>query len=277
MFNLSASTLNKMFFIQLLVAGLLALMFFQLPDNKFHLYFFDVGQGDAVFIKTPENYQILIDGGPKNFVLEKLAKVMPFMDKSLDLVILTHPHSDHIEGLVEVLKRYKIDSVLLTGVNDGSVAYEEFLKEIIDKNIRVIIAEKSGDFYAGSVFFNILYPFSSIANYDFKNLNDSSIALKIIYKNLSVLLTGDLQKEMEILIKNSGEDINSDIFKAGHHGSKTSNDSEFLKEVSPKFAVISVGRGNKFGHPNIETIDTFNKFAEKILRTDLNGTIEFSL
>ena len=106
----------------------LCFAYLQVPNHSFHLYFLDVGQGDSIFIKTPENHQILIDGGPQNKVIEELGEVMPFFDKSLDLVVLTHPHADHIDGLVEVLKRYRVDNVLVTGVNYENPTYKEFLK-----------------------------------------------------------------------------------------------------------------------------------------------------
>ncbi|MBD3360470.1 MBL fold metallo-hydrolase, partial [Candidatus Peregrinibacteria bacterium] len=133
------------------------LLLLQLPDDKFHIFFLDVGQGDSIFIKTPQNHQILIDGGPKNIVIERLGEIMPFFDKSLDFLVLTHPHADHVDGLVEVLKRYKVENVLLTGVYSEYSAYFEFLDIVYDKKINVFFAEANNDFLFSNVLIDVIY------------------------------------------------------------------------------------------------------------------------
>ncbi|MDA1060327.1 MAG: MBL fold metallo-hydrolase, partial [bacterium] len=175
----------------LLLALILLFLYFQIPDHKFHIYFLDVGQGDAIFIKTPENHQILIDGGPQNNVIEELTDIIPFFDKSIDLIVLTHPHADHLSGLIHVLKRYKVDSVLIAGIDYESSYYDEFLAEILDSQI--FVAEASTDFLFGDVLLDVIYPKNQLLGESFSNLNNSSIVLSVNYGPNVILLTGDLE------------------------------------------------------------------------------------
>lgn len=270
---------QKKYIISGLVSMFVALGFayWQIPDNEFRIYFLDIGQGDSVLIKTPENQQILIDGGPQNKVIEELAEVMPFFDKSLDLVVLTHPHADHIDGLVEVLKRYEVKNVLFTGVQDDGSVYKEFLKEIGEQEINLYIAEKNTDFRFGAVVLDVIYPSKQVLGENFNNLNNSSIAMKIFYKGKTILLTGDLEMEAEEKLIRSGTNLKADIFKAGHHGSRTSSTWNLLKKVDPNIVVIQSGKNNKFGHPHAETLENLEKLGiEKVYRNDLNGRVEIS-
>lgn len=268
----------KRVLVMLLICGYLYLAFalWQLPDGRFHIWFLDIGQGDSILIKTPEDHQILVDGGPKNTVMEELPKVMPFFDRSIDMVVLTHPHADHVDGLVEVLKRYKVGTVLITGINNSGPTYSEFLKEIGEQNIDVFVAEKDLDFRFGEVFFDVIYPFDQIVLENFKNLNDASIAMKVIYGDRKIMLSGDLETVGEKELVNSGYDLRADILKAGHHGSKTSSIFSFLKRVSPEVAVIQSGANNSYGHPNKEALDNFELAGvERVYRNDLDGRVEF--
>lgn len=261
-----------------IVAGYVALaaLFLQLPDGKFHIYFLDIGQGDSVLIKTPENHQILIDGGPENIVIEELGEVLPFFDKSIDFVVLTHPHADHVDGLIEVIKRFNVNNVLITGVFYDSPDYKEFLRIIKEKNINVLFAESLTDFRFGDTILDIIYPKNSIIDKKFPNANNSSIAMRVLYKNIKILLTGDLEAEAEQKLIQTGFDLKADIFKAGHHGSKTSSTMDLLKKIQPTVVVIQSGAGNSFGHPHKEALDNFEKFGvKKIFRNDLNGRVEF--
>lgn len=261
-----------------LIGGFIYLAFalWQVPDGRFHICFLDIGQGDAILLQTPENHQILIDGGPKNTVMEELAFLMPFFDRSIDLVVLSHPHADHIDGLVEVLKRYRVGAVLFSGVNDFGGAYDEFLKEIEAQNIRFFVAEKDVDFRFGSVFLDIIYPFDQILLDDFDNLNNSSVAMKIIYGEKKVLLTGDLELEGEKALVSSGYDLRANILKAGHHGSKTASSFAFLDKVKPQTVVIQSGLNNSFKHPHDEALANFEMASvDKIYRNDIDGRVEF--
>lgn len=247
----------------------------RIPDDKFHIHFLNVDQGDSIFVKTPQSHQILIDGGPKNYVLKELDRVMPFFNKSFDLVVLTHPHYDHYAGLAEVLKRYEVKNVLITGVDSKDYGYLDFLKLIKQKKIKTFIAESHTDFKFGDTYFDVIYPFDSVAGESFSKLNNSSIAIKILYKTKSVLLNGDLEKEGEKELVANVKNLKSTIFKASHHGSKTANTFDLLQRVRPEVAVIEVGKNNKFKHPHEETIKTFKALGIKYFRTDLDGSKEF--
>lgn len=251
--------------------------FLEIPDNKLHVYFFDVGQGDGVFIKTPQNHQILIDGGPNSSILEQMGNVLPFFDKTIDLIVLTHPHSDHIIGAIEILKKYHVQNILFTGVNVKDDNYNEFLKEILTQNINVYIAEKNSDFLFGDVMFDVVYPLKTIAFDEYANLNNSSIGIRVIYKNKTIFLTGDMESADEKKLIYDNKNLGAvEILKAGHHGSKTSSSKEFLAIIKPKIAVICVGTNNKFKHPNIETLDNLKlSGVKKTLRTDEEGALEF--
>jgi len=239
--------------------------------------FFDVGQGDAIFIKDQKLHQVLIDGGPDSTVLEKLGKEIPFWDNTLDLIILTHPEKDHVSGLIEVLKRYKVENILWTGILRDTSEFKEWEKLIESEGAKIFIA-KSGQKikWSRTVLdrFEVLYPFESLAGKEFKDSNNTSIVVKLIFGENSFLFTGDAYKSVERDLIEKGIDVDSDILKVAHHGSKTSSSEEFIKAVSPQEAIISVGKDNKYGHPHREVLETLAKYGINILRTDLNGDIK---
>lgn len=236
--------------------------------------FFDVGQGDAIFIETPKGYQILIDGGPSSAVLEKLGSEMPFWDRSIDLIILTHPESDHISGLIEVLKRYEVGQVLWTGLQRDTGEYKEWKRLLSEKNIKVKIAKEGQRIITSLIFFDVLYPFENLDGKEVKNTNNSSVSLRLVFNDNSFIFTGDLYKSVEKKILERELHLDSDVLKVGHHGSKTSLDEEFLKEVAPKIAVISVGKDNSYDHPHPEVLDILNLYGITVLRTDRDGDIK---
>ncbi len=236
--------------------------------------FFDIGQGDAIFIQTPQRYQILIDGGPNSAILEKLSQEMPFWDRTIDLIILTHPEHDHFGGLIEVLKRYKIDYILWTGVLRETAEYKEW-KSLIQKEGAEIIIAKSGQVIkAGDAHFNILYPFESLEDQKLKNINNTSIVNNLVFRENSFLFTGDTFKSVERKLVNKGVFLESDVLKVGHHGSKTSSSEEFIEAVCPKIAIIQCGKNNRYGHPYPETLAILKKYDIKVLRTDQDGDIK---
>ena len=249
--------------------------FFHLKgEGILEVTFFDVGQGDSIFIEDPCSHQILIDGGPDNTVLEKLSENMPFWDNSLDLVILTHPEHDHIFGLIEVLKRYKVDNVLWTGVLRDNAEYKEWDNLLREEGANISIAREglkifSKDCSSGNIEIEVLYPFESLEGEEVKNMNDSSVVLKLSFKESSFLFTGDISGSVE---KRLGDEIDSDVLKVGHHGSKTSTSEGFLEKVSPMIAVISAGRNNSYGHPHPEVLERLKSI--EILRTDTYGDIK---
>ena len=233
--------------------------------------FFDVGQGDSIFIETPERYQVLIDGGPDLTVLEKLAAQMPFYDRTLDLVVLTHPERDHLFGLLEVLERYKIKNILWTGIVRDTAEWEEWVKLIKEEGAQIIIAQAGQRIILQKepfIFFDILNPSENLKDREFKNSNDTSIVVNLVFKDVSFLFTGDISNKIEKKLT-----VDSDILKVAHHGSKTSSSPEFLQAVSPEVVVISVGE-NKYGHPAPEVLANLKQFNIEILITKELGDIK---
>ena len=236
--------------------------------------FFNVGQGDAIFIVSPQKHQILIDGGPNSIILEKLAKEMPFWDRSIDLIILTHPEHDHIAGLLEVLKRYKVENILWTGVIRDTAEYKEWLRLIKRENSELRIAKAEQKIKAREVHFDILNPFENLSGRKIKNVNDTSVITKLVFDKKSFLFSGDAYKPVERKLIARGLALDSDVLKVGHHGSKTSSAEEFIEKVLPEIAVISAGKNNRYGHPHQQTLDTLEKYGVETLRTDINGDIK---
>lgn len=244
--------------------------------------FIDVGQGDATLIKSPQGHLILIDGGPGSVVLEKLQKEMPFFKRSIDLVILTHPHYDHISGVIEVLARYEVKDIIYTGVREGSATFRRW--EELDPEYRTARAGmrvSANDFYI-----DILYPFENLEGILIPDSNITSVVSRFVFKNHSFLFTGDayiaqeeelVSAEMDCLESDSllcrSIVLSSDVLQVGHHGSRTSTSEDFLLAVSPGLAVISCGRDNRYGHPHKETLEMLEKRGISVMRTDKEGDI----
>lgn len=252
-------------------------VFYVEARKNLRIIFFDIGQGDSELVEFPNGNQVLIDGGPDARVVEKLGSVMPFWDRSLDLVILTHPHVDHLAGLLEVLKRYNVGMVMEAGVNYSTSEYAEWHKLLKEKGIPIIIAKRGQRIVAGTnSFFDVLAPFDDFVGKSVSNVHDAMIVSRLRYGSTTVLFTGDAEKPVEYRLLMSNTDLAADILKVGHHGSKTSTTEDFLTRVHPRFAVISVGKKNKYGHPHQGVIDRLKSFGIETLRTDENGDILFA-
>lgn len=243
-------------------------------EKPLEVSFFDVGQGDAIFIETPKRQQILIDGGPSSVILEKLGKEMPFWDRTIELVILTHPEKDHLSGLVEVLKKYQVKNIFWTGIVRNTVEYQEWLKALEKEGAKIFIAKAGQKIIISRTVLEILHPFESIQGRGLKDSNNTSVVVRLGFGESSFLFTGDLPAFQERELVSRGADIDSDVLKVGHHGSKTSSSEDFIKEVSPELAIISAGKNNSYGHPHQEVLDVLGKYGIKILRTDQNGDIK---
>ena len=206
-----------------------------------------------------------------------MAKVMPFYDKTIDMVIESHPDSDHIGGLPEILSRYDVGVVMESGVNSDSAIYAETEKMISEKNIKKVLARRGTRINLGDgAVLDILFPDRDVTGMD---TNDASVIAKLVYGNKSFLFTGDSPAKMEkYLVSLNGNPpaggLDADILKVGHHGSKTSSSESFLGYVSPEYAVISAGEENKYGHPHTETLTRLIQFGANILRIDEQGTIK---
>lgn len=244
-------------------------------DDKVKIDFLDVGQGSAILLSAPNGNQALIDGGPSDAVLAKLGEKMPMGDRRVELVVLTHPDSDHLSGLVEVLKRYEVGQILESGIADSSAEYQAWNELIKTKNIPVIFAG-AGQIVkiADNLAIKILYPLGKINGQAFKNTNATSLVGKIIYGENSVLFTGDAEEQTEQPLLMLGVDLAADILAVGHHGSKNSTSAEFLAAVAPRFAVIQVGAKNKYGHPTAEVLGRLAGL--NIFRNDRDGDVNFA-
>ena len=261
----------------LLVALLLWSAVLALPDGKLHVFFLDVGQGDAILIQTPGRHQILIDGGPNpKVLLPQLGRRLPFWDRSLDLVVLTHPEEDHLVGLLEVLRRYRVGKVLESGFPSDSFAYQEWVRLIEQKRIERLIAKRGQQIRLGEVRVEVLHPAESLLHGTSSDSNNNSVVLRLSYGKISFLLVGDLMREGEEALLRQHSELCSMVLKVGHHGAAGSSSPEFLEAVSPQVAVISVGSNNPFGHPSPEVMARLQeRVGQNLFLTSRDGTVEF--
>jgi len=224
----------------------------QWPDGKLHVTFCDVGQGDATVIVLGA-FQALVDtGDDRNKVIECLAREMPFWDRQIETVFISHSDKDHSGVLEEIKKRYVVGRVIADPKKYDVVRY-------------------------GNLFFDIIKgsePGESIIKSE-SETNSKSVVMKLGYGNLSVLFTGDIDLEPELALVQGGLLKNVDVLKVSHHGSKYGSGKEFLEVVRPKFATVSVGEKNSYGHPSSDTLIRLDMVGAKVLRTDLLGTIGF--
>ena len=272
-------TVNKIIysFLAAIFCGL-ALISYIIFNEFYHqrlvINFLDIGQGDAILITTPQGRDIVIDGGPDNTLIYKLGKYLPFYDRQIDLLILTHPDSDHLVGLVEVLNRYRVSHVLLTGVSDDLPAYQELWKKIKSNQVKVLIAGNVQAIQVESgLIIDIFHPQDSLEGKIFENNNEQSLVFKLNYQNFfSALFTGDASKALEDILISQNFDLRSDILKVGHHGSNTSSGAPFLKKVNPTLAVILAGE-NRFGHPHSQVLQRLQDQSIKVLSTKSEGDI----
>lgn len=272
--NLSKFILGALLIIAISVWSAVA----KAPDKNLHIYFLNVGQGDSIYVRDGSSFDLLVDGGPDNSVLAELGAAMPFYDKKIDLVVLTHPHADHVSGLVEVLKRYEVGEIWLTDATHTSGEYLEFLKTIQAKNIKTKLVKKGmngewGESGENGVKWEVLWPEDSYKNEKVDNLNNTSIILKLTYGDFSALFSGDAEEPVQSkLITYNLSPVT--LLKIPHHGSSNAAYEPFIKAVVPKIAVIEVGENNKFGHPAVSTLKKYEAIGAKIFRTDRDGRVE---
>ncbi|MDO8495927.1 MAG: ComEC/Rec2 family competence protein [bacterium] len=244
-------------------------------DGLLKIHFFDVGQGDSIFIETPSGRQILVDGGPDNKVLSKLGEVIPFYDKDIDVVVVSHPHADHMVGLVDVLERYDVKNIVEAKESYNSSEFRAWEESVKNENANSIeaISGKIIDLGDGATL-TILHPFESVIGDNPKNPHDDVVVAMLKYGELEVMLTGDMETNVERRLIMEGYDLDSDVLKVGHHGSKTSTSEEFLSAVSPEVAVIQVGAKNRYGHPSPEILNRLENSDIKYYRNDVDGDIK---
>jgi competence protein ComEC len=242
--------------------------------SSLKVYFLNIGQGDAIFIEAPYGNQMLIDGGADKAVLRELGKVMPFFDRSIDVVMETHPDADHIGGLPAVLNRFDVGVFLEPGVSSDNTIDEEIARIRETKNIESIRAREGMRInLRGGAVFDVLFPNVDVTRFE---TNTASIVGKLVFGSTTVMFTGDSPQSIEkYLVVRYGERLKSDILKAGHHGSRTSSSREFVESVRPQFVIISAGLNNRYGHPHAEVISLFEEKKSDIVTTAKEGTIRF--
>lgn len=263
----------------LLALGLVFI--FQTKDiGKAKIVFCDIGQGDGMLIVSPEGKQIVFDGGPGTKIVDCLSKNMPFWDRTIEMVVLSHPQKDHMEGLVDVLEKYKVENVVTTGITNDTKIFETWKNDIENEGAK-IYKPKAGDKIlpdAGSNFeLDVLWP-SEEKYKDWEvsvpsDLNDSSVVLMVSYGSFCAYLTGDLPKEF--LENITGRECQ--VLKVSHHGSRTGTNEKILDAIRPEYAVIQVGKNNRFGHPHKEIMKMLEDRGIKVFRNDVEGdiTLEF--
>lgn len=236
-------------------------------------HFIDVGQGDAIYIKTANGDDIIIDGGNKakgKIVVNYLKKLKV---DDIEVLISTHPDADHIGGLDEVLNAYKVENVYAPKVSHTTQAYKDFLLAVKKQNLKIKPVTAGVKLNLKGVSAEFVGP---VKEYPKSDLNDWSAVLRLVYNKNSFLFTGDAEFKSEKDMVNSKKLLKADVLKVGHHGAKESSSQLFLDKVQPKIAVIGVGAKNSYGHPTNETLNRFKKYKTTIYRTDKNGSVVVS-
>lgn len=254
---------------------LLGIIYLLTVKHQDTVVFLDVGQGDSILIQEG-NIQVLIDGGPDNSILYQLQKYIPIYDRKIEYVVLTHPHDDHIVGLLKVLERYEVGEILYYPVCFENENYEYLLQNY--SNLRQV--GKGDTMRLNSFEIDILWPFleespqGCVKQFDL-DLNNDSLVLSFEYLDRKFLLMGDAEAPVEFELLNQGNLLPSyDILKAGHHCSNSSSSETFVKRVSPDMAICSVGLENSFGHPHSETLNIFQRYNVQYFITSQSGNIQ---
>lgn len=256
------------------IAGLWQIAF-AYPSHA-EIHFFDVGQGDAIFIETPSGVQVLIDGGPDATVLQKLGEAMPFWDRTLDLVVLTHPDADHLIGLIDVLAVYDVHTVVTSGIEKDTPMFREWASALKREKARIILIDQPKRLQFGTeLVLDMVWPQQNLSGKNTEKPNDYAIVMKVTVGDDRVLLTADIERWAEQKMLATPIDLTADILKVAHHGSKTSSSEAFLSAVAPKIAVISSGANNRYGHPYQGTLERLARMGIDTLRTDIEGDIVF--
>lgn len=257
--------LGIMFVLTIFFGGLLLWYAF---DNHVQVSFLDVGQGDAILVSRGSN-QVLIDGGHDGQrVLERLGRALPFWDRTIETVIATHPDEDHVGGLVAVAGRYTVRQWIMTPVDHDTASWK-FLEKAAEGS-RLDVVRGSRVVFSDASYLEVLYPFANTV-FDPRDTNDGSVVTKLHIGPHTFLLTGDLPVAREPDIRPGA----ADVLKVGHHGSKSSTGDVWLDEVRPHDAVISVGAGNRYGHPAPEVLQRLGMHQATVYRTDIRGTITY--
>ena len=249
---------------------------FQLIANgRLRIHVLDVGQGDSILIQTPAGAHILIDGGPDLSVLEQLSRHLPFFDRTIELLVLTHPDADHITGMPELFNRYTVESILLTGADHRSSRYVHFVRQLEFYGPTVVIADHTKDIiFDDGVTLDIIHPQRSFMAVLPQSPNDESVVFRLLYKDESILFTGDIEEAAENDILRGGHPLASSIIKVPHHGSRTSSSTGFLLATNPRVALVSAGgSAHKLGHPHKDVVERYKNLGILVRGTQNEGSI----
>ena len=242
-------------------------------DNNLHIIACDVGQGDAILI-TYKQTQILVDGRPGQSVTDCLGRHIPFWDREIELVVLTHPKADHYSGLIEVFKRYDVTTFMETEATNSTQGYEVLESLVKNEAINKITPDTGLKLGIGLLQLEIVYPDKNIIISNSSDLNNYSIVFKLNFGEFDALFTGDMEPAISEEVLDTNLITDTDYLKVPHHGSKNGLTQEILSAATPEIAVISGGEKNRFGHPHKEILDMLNDKNIKILRTDELGDVE---
>lgn len=250
---------------------------FRLDWQNFHrgltFAMLDVGQGDSLFIESPTGTQVMFDGGPPRRVLGPLARVLSPFDKNIDALVITNPDTDHLGGVLDIIKSYKVSYVFESGTLTDSKIYQSLREEMKKRNIPNVLVKKGMRLnLGGGVMIDILFPDRDVSAWA---TNEGSVVARLSYRQISIVLAGDatMKTEKIILSENQETQLKSTVLKVGHHGSRTSTSNSLAKAVMPSYALISNGKDNSYGHPHQETLNTLTQLGAQVFRTDLLGTI----
>lgn len=241
-------------------------------DGTSALHILDVGQGDAILLRSG-SIDVLIDGGPDATVLRRLSDVRPVWDRTVEVVVLTHPQRDHIAGLLPLLERERVGLVVLPEIPAKTDLFRAVVEAVIRRGISVRFARAGQRITAGDLTLTVLAPDRWALALGQKNPNNGAVVLRVdVARSFSALLTGDIERPAEMgLLRRATPALDADVLKVAHHGSKTSTGARFLRAVSPALAIMSVGHENRHGHPHRGVL---RRLAEiRLLRTDSHGTI----
>lgn len=239
-------------------------------ENKnVKIHYIDVGQGDSTLIQVRDK-NILIDAGPRSSAEDLVKYLKDINIQKLDYVIATHPHEDHIGGMVSIIKTFKIGEFYAPKKTATTKTFENMIKELQNKKLKIQVAKAGNEISLNS---NSKLEFLAPNNSDYEEINDYSAVTKLTYEDNSFIFMGDAERLSEKEILQKGSNVKAQVIKLGHHGSSTSSSKEFLDKVDPKYAIISCGKNNDYGHPHKETINELKNRNIKYFRTDTNGTI----
>jgi beta-lactamase superfamily II metal-dependent hydrolase len=244
-------------------------------SNVLTVAMLDVGQGDALYIESPTGVQVLVDAGPDSSVLSALADIMPALDYSLDAVVATHWDADHIGGFDDVLSRYSVGAYIYPGLKKYTAISRALEKVVGEKEIPRVLARRGMVLeLGGGAQLRVLYPESDVSYLPSDKTNEGGIVLELVYGESEMLLMADVGFGVENRLRSlDTEELNSEVLKVGHHGSRFSTSETFLAAVSPDTALISVSKNNTYGHPTAQTLSRLKNAGAEILRTDQEGTI----